>query len=110
MTASVVFVSSQPCVNGSALSAILQKGDVNLQAIAFVTNSSALPEGALPSGQFSVAFSLAEENGAHQGQLLKELYRSLKHGGTLTIIEKDHKASSSGPGQEHHNFECDILN
>lgn len=91
--AKTLIVSSQPVVEGSVLTTILRGGITTLEAVSFVTNSSALPAGSLPSEAYAVAFSLAEDAGSHGGQLLEELYRSLKHGAILTIIEKDHKVS-----------------
>ena len=86
-----LIISSQPVVDGTVLAKLLQGGITTLEDISFVTNSPALPAQALPESAFSVAFSLAEDAGAHNSQLLAELYRSLKHSGTLTIIERDHK-------------------
>lgn len=86
-----LIISSQPVVDGTVLAKLLQGGITTLEDISFVTNSPALPAQALPESAFLVAFSLAEDAGAHNSQLLAELYRSLKHSGTLTIIERDHK-------------------
>ena len=93
--AQTLIVSSQPVLEGTALAAVLQGGVTSLEAISLVTNSNLLSAGALPSDRFSVAFSFAEDTGAHEGHLLSELYRSLKHSGTLTIVEKDHKVLDS---------------
>jgi hypothetical protein len=86
-----LIASSQPVVNGSALSSILHQGVAQLDTITFATNSKLLSKGSLPESTFSVAFSFTEESGAHDAQLLTELYSSLVPSGTLTIVEKGHE-------------------
>ena len=101
-----LIVSSQPVVDGTVLSKLLQGGITTLDDISFVTNSRALPAQSLPEAVYSVAFSLAEDAGAHDSQLLAELFRALKHSGTLTIIERDHKVSSGPIRYSESRFIC----
>lgn len=89
--AQTLIISSQPVVQGSIFAQLLERGIASLDSISFVTNSSQLPAGALPSDAFAVAFSFNEDAGSHDGQLLAELYRSMKASATLTIVEKDHE-------------------
>jgi hypothetical protein len=93
--AKTLVVSSQPVVNGSALGSILHGGIAQLDTITIATNSKLLQKGALPQSTFSVAFSFAEETGAHDAQLLAELHSSLAPSGTLTIIEKGHEDTAA---------------
>jgi len=86
-----LIVSSQPVVDGTAFASILQGGIAQLDTISVATNSKLLSKGSLPESTFSVAFSFTEESGAHDAQLLTELYRSLVPSGTLTIVEKGHQ-------------------
>ena len=87
--AQTLVISCQPVVEGHVLAKLLQGGIASLDSVSYVTNSSALPEGALPSEKYAVAFSFAKEAGSHDAKLLAELFRSLKLGAALTIIERD---------------------
>lgn len=66
-----------------------------MDTISIATNSKLLQKGSLPESTFSVAFSFAEETGAHDAQLLAELYSSLAPSGTLTIVEKGHEDTAA---------------
>lgn len=95
MMVRTLVVSSQPVLDGSALVSILQGGVAKLETITVATNSKLLQKGSLPESTFPVAFSFAEETGAHDAQLLAELYSTLSPSGTLTIVEKSHEDTAA---------------
>ena len=92
--AKTLIVSSQPFVDGSALTSILHGGVAQLDTITIATSSRLLQKGSLPDSKFNIAFSFTEETGAHDAQLLALLHGTLTPSGTLTIVEKGHEVPS----------------